>query len=239
MTQLQTIDEAIGETGIKICVYGPAGSGKTVLSTTANAPTIILSAEAGLRSLKNIPGTKKELCRIWQIKKLADMHAAFMWLEQEKRADWLMIDSISEIAEVLLGIKKGELADKRAAYGNMADDMLDTIRALRDLPYYNVMMTAKQDHWKDDHSGITRFVPMLPGQILTKSIAYLFDEMFALRVEPNPNYDAQTMTEDQKVMRVLQTGLDISYEAKDRSGLLNMFEPANIAHIAAKINATN
>lgn len=238
MTQLQTIDEAIGQTGIKICVYGPAGAGKTVLSTTANVPTIILSAEAGLLSIKNIPKERKDLCRVWQIKTLTDMHSAFTWLQQEKRAEWLMIDSISEIAEVLLGVKKGELADKRAAYGDMADDMLDTIRALRDLPFYNVMMTAKQQYWKDERTGITRFVPMLPGQVLTKQIAYMFDEMFALRVEPNPNYDSSTMSEDQAVMRVLQTGLDIGYECKDRSGLLSMFEPANIELVAAKINGT-
>lgn len=225
---IQTVDEAIGQTGIKICVYSPAGNGKTVLTATANAYTIILSAEAGLLSLKQAPDHVKCKIGIMIIKTMKDMWDAFNWLSTEKRCEWLMLDSISEIAEVVLGVKMEGVKDPRKAYGDMAADMMALIRALRDIPFYHVMMTAKQTRMKDDYTGITSYVPMLPGKILTNQLAYMFDEMFALQVLPDP-------TDPTKLVRVLQTGRDVSYEAKDRSGMLDHFEPANLEHIANKI----
>ena len=56
----------------------------------------------------------------------------------------------------------------------------------------------------------------------------MFDEIFALRVEPDPQNPGQ-------FVRVLQTGRDVAYDCKDRSGLLDMFELPNIANIARKI----
>lgn len=229
--QLQTIDEAIDQTGIKACVFGPAGAGKTYLISTILQPTIVLSAEAGLLSLKNVSQEVKDLTRVLQIKTWQDMDQALAWLQSAKQADWLVVDSISEIAEVLLSVKKGENKDPRKAYGDMADDMMKTIRDLRDLPNYNVLMTAKQTRLTDEVTNITSYVPFLPGQQLGKQIPYMFDEMFALRVENDPNNPGE-------LYRVLQTGRDLMYECKDRSGTLDMFEPANIEHIANKINVT-
>jgi len=226
--KVETIDEAVEQTGIKMCVFGFAGAGKTVLSATTEAPTVILSAEAGLLSLKNAPAEVKARLAVVQIKTLQDMGQAFAWLQTGHMADWLVIDSISEIAEVVLSSAKSTNKDPRGAYGDMADDMLELIRQLRDLPGYNVMMTAKQIRVKDDFTGITSYVPMLPGRQLTNQIPYMFDEIFALRVEPHPQ-------EAGKFIRVLQTGRDVAYDCKDRSGKLDMYELPNIAHIARKI----
>jgi len=222
------VDEAIEFTGIKLCVFGFAGAGKTVLSGTTGTTNIILSAEAGLLSLKNAPPEVKANLRVIQIRTLAAMGEAYNWLLSGKMSDWVTIDSISEIAEVLLTQKKGSSKDGRAAYGDMADDMMDLIRKLRDLPNYNILMTAKQTRIKDDATGITSYVPMLPGKILTNQLAYMFDEIFALRVEPDPQNPGQ-------FVRVLQTGRDVAYDCKDRSGMLEMFEAPNIANIARKI----
>lgn len=225
---IESIDEAIAATGIKICVYGFAGVGKTILSSTTGANTIVLSAEAGLLSLKNAPAEVKARMGVIQIKNLQDMGEAFLWLQQQRQSDWLVIDSISEIAEVCLSVNQEAGKDGRGAYGDMASDMMKLIRQLRDLPDYNVLMTAKQTRVKDDYTGITSYVPMLPGRILTNQIPYMFDEIFCLRVEPHPEDPAQ-------LVRVLQTGRDMMYDCKDRSGMLAHFEPANIAHIASKI----
>ena len=40
--------------GIKVLVHGPAGAGKTSLCATTGAPTIIISAESGLLSLRGV-----------------------------------------------------------------------------------------------------------------------------------------------------------------------------------------
>ena len=57
-------------------------------------------------------------------------------------------------------------------------------------------------------------------------VAYLFDEVFALRVEKDAEGNPS---------RWLQTGADLQYSAKDRSGALNLFEPADLGAIAMKI----
>jgi hypothetical protein len=226
--KIETVDEAVEITGVKCCVYGLAGAGKTVLTSTIDGTIIILSAESGLLSLKNAPSEVKERMRIIQIKTLTDLGEAYAWLASKKMADWVGIDSGSEIAEVLLSVKKGENKDPRAAYGDMADEMMQLFRSIRDLPNYNVVMTAKMTRLKDDFTGITNYVPMFPGRILTNQIPYMFDEVFALRVEQDP-------TDPTKLVRVLQTGRDISYDCKDRSGMLDMFEPASLGHITRKI----
>jgi phage nucleotide-binding protein len=226
---LQSIDEAIEDTGIKILVHGPAGSGKTVLSTTTGARTLIISAESGLLSLKHAPKEIKRRIKVVQIDTMQDMGEVFKLLDVKERVfDWIVLDSISEIAEVILATEKKNTKDPRQAYGILADLMMGFIRAFRDLEGYNVLMTAKQDRSQDE-AGRTRYGPMFPGRQLPQQMPYLFDEVFALRVEKN---------EAGEEYRTLQTGLDVQYEAKDRSGRLDMFEGADIETIAAKINGT-
>ena len=227
--KLETVDEAVEQSGVKLCVHGPAGAGKTVLTSTTGTSMIVLSAESGLLSLKHLPPAIKDLMRIIQIKTIADLNGAHSWLMSSKMADWVAIDSGSEIAEVLLTDKKKSSGDPRGAYGDMAEEMMDTFRKLRDLPNYNVLMTAKQTFRKDDRTGVTSYVPMFPGKILTSQVPYMFDEIFAYRVEPHPEKPGE-------FIRVLQTGKDVAYDCKDRSGMLDMFEQPNLENIARKIN---
>jgi len=226
--KIETVDEAIEVSGVKLCVYSFAGAGKTVLTSTTGGTMIVLSAESGLLSLKNIAQEIKANMRIIQIKTLRDLGEAYNWLMSSKMADWVSIDSGSEIAEVLLTQKKGSSKDGRAAYGDMADEMMEMFRLLRDMPHYNMLMTAKMTRVKDENTGITSYVPMFPGKILTNQVPYMFDEIFALRVEPDPQNPG-------RFVRVLQTDRDVAYDCKDRSGMLDMFEPASLEHIARKI----
>ena len=136
------------------------------------------------------------------------------------------MDSCSEIAEVILSKEKKQTKDPRQAYGELIVQMIDLMKAFRDMPHYNVCMTVKQERVKDDYTGITTYAPSLPGTKLGPSLPYLFDEVFALRVEKDP---------EGKDYRVLQTSRDIMYEAKDRSGKLDMFEQPNLSVIYNKI----
>jgi hypothetical protein len=224
--EIQTIDQALQYSGIKICVYSVAGGGKTVLSCTCGAPTIVISNEAGLLSLRNLPEEVKRNVGVIVVHSSTDVGHAYNMLAARRIADWIVIDSASEVCETLLADKKKGAADPRKAYGEMADEFLEMIRMFRDLPGYNVLMTFKQGRVKDDITGVTTYGPLLPGKQADVQVPYLFDEVFALRVE---NDGAGNM------VRILQTGRDISYEGKDRSGSLEMFEIANIAHIAQKI----
>lgn len=220
--KLQSTRDASLANGLKVLVFGAAGAGKTRLCGTTGAKPIIISAEAGLLSLRehDIP--------VIAVSTIDDVQEAYSYLltPEGEQFDWVCLDSISEIAEVVLSTEKARTKDPRQAYGALADQMADLIRAFRDLPGRNVYMSCKLERMKDEVSGAVLYGPSLPGQRLAQQIAYWFDEVFALRVEKDP---------DGLPTRWLQTASDTQFNCKDRSGALEMFEPPNLADIAAKI----
>lgn len=221
--RLTTTKQAAVEQGLKVLVHGLAGAGKTVLCSTTGEPTLIISAEAGLLSLRHTD------MPVIEVKSLQDVKDAYQFITEAKEAEqfrWICLDSISEIAEVVLAAEKAATKDPRKAYGELQDHMMTLMRAFRDLAGRNVVFTAKQEKLKDEHSGMVLYQPMMPGQKLSQQIGYLFDMVFALRVEKDQDGD---------LTRWLQTSRDLQFEAKDRSGALAMFEPPNLEAIAAKI----
>lgn len=220
--RLISTKQATAQTGIKVLVYGQAGSGKTVLASTTGGSPIIISAEEGLLSLRqhDIPSI--------QVSTIADVHEAYTFLvesDEARQYDWICIDSISEIAEVCLASEKKATKDPRQAYGALQDHMMDLIRAFRDLPR-NVYMSAKLERIRDAVSGSMLYGPAMPGTKLAQQIPYLFDEVFALRCEKSAEGDSQ---------RWLQTSGDFQYVAKDRSGSLDQYELPSISGISQKI----
>lgn len=224
--KLTTTAQATADNGIKVLVHGPAGSGKTTLAATTGVPTVIISAEAGLLSLRHhdIP--------VIEVQSIEDVHEAYRFISESAEAQdfrWVCLDSISEIAEVCLAREKQANKDPRAAYGQLADQMGALIRAFRDLPQRSVYFSCKQARTQDQATGAQLYFPSLPGQMLGQGIGYYFDFVFALRVER----DAEG-----NVTRWLQTGRDFTHEAKDRSGALELFEPCDLAAIARKVRAS-
>ncbi len=218
--QLTTTKDATNH-GLKILVHGPSGVGKTVLCSTTGEPTVIISAEAGLLSLRHVD------IPVITVTSLAEVQEAYNVLTGKEGADynWVCLDSISEIAEQVLSFEMKQTKDPRKAYGELSAQMMDLLRAFRDLPGKNVYMSCKQARLEDD-DGKTSYGPMMPGQKLAQQIPYLFDEVFALRVEKDAEGNPT---------RWLQTSPDIKFTAKDRSGVLDLYEPAELSAIAAKI----
>ena len=221
--KLTTTKQATADNGIKIVCYGQAGAGKTVLCATTpdHAKTVIISAEAGLLSIADAD------ISVIEITSADDLLDAYTWLTQDPQGqsfDWICLDSISEIAEVVLNKAKKDSKDPRQAYGEMQEKVEDIIRAFRDLPR-NVYFSAKMESYQDD-KGVVRYQPMFPGKRLSNALPYFFDEVFFLRVEKDEHGVPQ---------RYLQTEADVKYHAKDRSGKLNSIERPNLGYIAAKI----
>ena len=207
---------------LKVLVHGAAGAGKTRLCGTTKGKTIILSAESGLLSLSD-----KEI-DIIEIKTMADLYAAFTFLQTDKEYEWVCLDSISEIAEVLLTTEKAKTKDPRQAYGELQTQMMQLMRGFRDLPK-NVYFSAKQDKTKDEITGGFLYAPSAPGTKVSVAMPYLFDLVFALH----------TWKDDEgKVQSALQTQRCAQYEAKDRSGKLEFTEPADLGAIQSKILTT-
>lgn len=226
--RIRSIHKIIEDTGIKMLVHGPSGAGKTVLCCTTGEPTLIISAESGLLSLKKPAAKAKHMIKAVEIGSVSELDEVYEWLIDPSNKGvfkWVCLDSITEIAERILSNEKREAKDPRKAYMEVQDQMMVLLRKFRDLKDYNVLMSAKQQVVVGPND-IPFFAPMMPGTKLHQQIPYIFDEVFALRVE---------VDEEKKEYRVIQTGRDVQFEAKDRSGELEMFESPNIARISKKI----
>ncbi|AVL70843.1 AAA family ATPase [Oligella urethralis] len=224
MTVNLTTTRALAQSsGINILVYGQAGVGKTTLIKTLPGKPIIISAEAGLLSLSDVD------IPVIVVHTLQDVINAYTFLQspEGRQYDSVALDSISEIAEVVLANEKSNFKDARKAYGEMQDKMAAMIRSFRDLDGRNVYMVAKQGHVNEGGNGLLKYYPMFPGQRLSQEAAFWFDEVLCLRVIN----DAEG-----NVIRYLQTQPCFQYTAKDRSGKLDPEgEYPDLGHIINKI----
>lgn len=212
---------SLAANGVKVLVYGQAGAGKTSLVKTLPSP-IVLSAEGGLLSIKDA-----DLPYI-EISDMDTLKEAYAWLtraDEAKTYQSAVLDSISEIAEVVLNVEKKAAKDPRQAYGAMQEQMADIIRAFRDIPGKHVYMSAKLEKTQDE-MGRVLYSPSMPGNKTGQSLPYFFDEVLALRVER----DAEGATQ-----RALMCDTDGLWLAKDRSGKLDMWEAPDLGAIIAKI----
>lgn len=217
-----TTDQAAQMNGVKVLVYGGAGMGKTVLCSTAPAP-IILSAESGELSLRKL---RIPMIEIATVQDLQDAHQWLTSSAEARQFQTVCIDSLSEVAEVVLNNAKRQVKDPRQAYGELIEKMESVIRAYRDLPGKNVYMSAKLEPSKDELTGVVKYGPSMPGSKLGTKLPYFFDEVFRLGINKTPQGES---------FRFLQTQPDLQYEAKDRSGALDVVEPPNLAHVFSKI----
>lgn len=212
---------SLSANGVKLLVYGQAGAGKTSLIKTLPNP-IVLSAEGGLLSLQDA-----DLPFI-EISDMETLREAYTWLTQSDEAkgfESVALDSISEIAEVVLNAEKKATKDPRQAYGAMQEQMADIIRAFRDLPGRHVYMSAKLEKTQDE-MGRVLYAPSMPGNKTGQALPYFFDEVLALRVEK----DGEGVTQ-----RALMCDSDGLWLAKDRSGKLEAWEAPDLGAIIAKI----
>lgn len=210
---------------IKCLVYGESGIGKTMLSATAPKP-IIISAEKGLLSLKehNIP--------VILVENHIDLEEAYEFIISDKRSkgfQTVVLDSISDIAEAVLAYFKKNPVDgnthPQAAYGSMADSLMPLIKKFRDIPDKHVYFIAKAKRTKDDYTGVTSWMPSMPGQQLGPALPYLFDFVLPMKAGE---------TDKGVKYRYLQTAADIQWLAKDRSGKLSTIEKPDLSSIFRK-----
>jgi phage nucleotide-binding protein len=215
---------SLSANGVKMLVYGQAGAGKTSLIRTLPDP-IVLSAEGGLLSIQDA-----DLPFI-EIASMDDLKEAFEWMSTTEGMKFksVALDSISEIAEVVLNHEKKIAKDPRQAYGAMQEQMADIIRAFRDLPGRHVYMSAKLEK-STDEMGRILYAPSMPGNKTGQSLPYFFDEVLALRVEKDADGNTQ---------RAIMCDSDGLWLAKDRSGKLGAWEAPDLGEIIAKIGGAS
>lgn len=212
---------SLSKNGVKLLVYGQAGAGKTSLIKTLPEP-VVLSAEGGLLSIQDAD------LPFLEINSMDTLKEAYEWLLNSKEGQQfksVALDSISEIAEVVLNYEKKIAKDPRQAYGAMQEQMADIIRSFRDLPNRHVYMSAKLEKTQDE-MGRVLYAPSMPGNKTGQSLPYFFDEVLALRVEKDSDGNTQ---------RALMCDSDGLWLAKDRSGKLSAWEGPDLGLVIEKI----
>lgn len=241
--QLKSADEVAAQQGVKLLIYGRAGTGKTGLCATAPYP-VVISAEAGVLSLKkdNIErmfgvATKgiTYTIPVIEVDTLDKLKEIYTWAEQAQEAKQfhtLCIDSLSEIAEKVFTNAQYQISlqkkgDPRQAYSLLLDQMIVTVKNFRDLKGKHVYMTSKEAKVKDDITGVTMLGPAMPGAKLGPDMPYRFDEVLHIGIERN--------FQTQQAYRYLRTRPDFNVQAKDRSGALDEIEYPHLGMLFNKI----
>lgn len=223
-------------------VVGESGIGKTSLAKTLPNPkrVLIISAESGLLCLKGTdidvvtvdntypfksPKDKKENGKY----SMTEIYLNLMKEETKKKYDYVFIDSLTEIGELMLTELKNDPVIQASKNGyeiwnKYSERMTQMIKGFRDIQPYSVVFTCLPDSEKNGLELIETF--KLPMAGLRSSLGAWFDLVLKYEV----------FTHEEKKFRKLITDTTVSRLAKDRSGLLKPYEEADLAKIINKLS---
>ena len=214
-------------------VVGQSGIGKTSLVGTLEGRTLIASAEGGLLCIRKFPKEIKDRIDYVEIKSLKDF-TEFCDLvskdETKKKYQNLFIDSLTEIGETILkDLKKDpKLSDEKNGfklYGKNNEIFTWFVKEMRDMPPYNVWFTCLNSYEKD---GVElREVFNFPGSKGKENLKGWLDLVLKYEV----------FNSGEEKFRKLISDVEINPLAKDRSGVLEPYEDADLGAIARKILA--
>ncbi len=218
--------------GVKVTLFGDAGSGKTPCAATAPRP-VILATESGMGSMRhsNVPAWEA-----FTAKAIKDFMDWFLKSNETKNFDTLIIDSFSHLAEVILKEKEKTIAHGMKAYGEMNDVVLEYANSIFYMPQKHVILIAKQmlvEHGKqktiEDGKVVTEPImqkrPYFPGKELNTKLPHLFDSTWHLSEALIQGHG------NQKVVRTIATP---EIFARDRAGNLAELEPPDFTYLFNK-----
>lgn len=233
LSDLKQASQLVKRYGIKTIVYGMAGSGKTPLINTAPNP-VMLATEPGLLSMRHstIP--------VFQAETKKKAMEFFDWVfksNETKVFDTIAVDSISNFAEIVLGVALNSNSHGMKAYGEMSDVVFDIVNKLYYLEDKHIVLLAKEGS-KESGKTTTMIdgkiatvptfqkIPYFPGKDLNMKIPYLFDNVFYLGKATVQGQPGQV-----SALRTKET--DIIF-ARERTGILYELEPPNLTEIINK-----
>lgn len=219
--------------GVKSVIFGAPGSGKTPLLITAPRP-VLLVTEPGMLSMRssNVPA--------FEAYSPALIAEFFDWMFKSKETsnfDTLCIDSISNVAEIILADELIKTKHGLKAYGNMSERVMKICNDLYYMPQKHIVITAKQALVENGkqmlmqngeilYEPVMQKRPFFPGKDLNIKVPHLFDNVMHL---------AETSVPGQpKPVRALRTKEIAEVFARDRLGNLQELEPADLSALFAK-----
>lgn len=226
-----------GHQRVVALVYGQPKIGKTSLTASLPGKPLIVNLENGLLSLQDhdidvydctIDANGVPMERHHRFEKLIHLFKNELIKDEiKKKYNWIVIDSLTEVAQCLveaMKIKHPDGKDALKLWGEYSDKMMDLVKQMRDFRPYNVLFLALEQTDKDENSR--RFVGVDLNGKISQRIPALVDEVFHYR---------KFRKEDGTEVRKLVTSTYENAIAGDRSGKLSQFEDPDMGKIVRKI----
>lgn len=209
---------------INALLYGDPGTGKTYSASTLPGKTVIISAEAGLKTLRGYE------IEVWEIESWEDFEEAIAYLKKEKEKlgfDNVFVDSLTEMSKICADhILQERVAIYQARKQNtktmfhdqrtledygLAKGRMDRVcRAFRDLPY-NIFFSALCNSQKDELRGGVKCMPLIQPASMAQDLPGIFDHVILSKTDIDDDGDQVFWWETANSERIM---------AKDRSGNL-------------------
>lgn len=175
--QIRNIKEQSGS-NLSYLIFGNSKTGKTRLATTVPAKeTLLINVE---NNLSSIYGADLNVVDAVTWPEFMEVVAWLEGLPKDKMPKWVIVDSITELAKVLLRLELSVTKHGQQAYGEMGQKIPDVIRRLKALPI-NLVCLAQQGYVKDEQEGSMYFGAVMPGKTLEQALPFMFDAVIATR----------------------------------------------------------
>ncbi len=204
------------QSGIKMVTYGPPGSAKTPLISTAPRPFACI-VEPGTGSLKK---TTQFPC--WIADTVPKIIEFFEWVfrsTEAKQFDTIAIDSFTEMCELFLLEAEQKNKDGRAAYKDLRTVVMNYSRAIFNFQNKHFYLIHKEETLLENNLTVKR--PYLPGQALKVELPHLFDIVTRVARVSIPGLQGKQLAfqtfDDNDIIR-----------CRNRFGNTDKFEPANL-----------
>lgn len=232
-SDLKPVSSLVQRYGVKCLAYGPPGGGKTPAIMSAPRP-VLLVTEPGLMSMR---GSTIPAWEGYTAEKIAEFFAWCGQSAETKNFDTICIDSISQLAEIILIKCLGSNKDGRKAYGELSQKVMEYVDQLYFMPQKHVYIIAKESKQEElvwSFSGpmpvqtpVMKKLPYFPGQDLNIKVPHRYDEIIRVAKGSIPGVQGEH--------RYFRTnGPDSELVVRDRSGRLNEYEPQDLSALFAK-----
>lgn len=214
---------------VSIFIYGMSGAGKTPIAATLPSP-IIITTEPGLRSLAHL---KLPYVQAITKKEAMDVCAWIKSSNEARQYNSVFFDSISANSENIMAEEKRKSNDPRRFSPATLGNTMEVVNEFLTIPsqsHKHLVMTCKATKNTDFTPGNGTY-PVEPLTVVPKlgpALPYHFDEVLYLA-----RYRNAQSGQEYAMFTCRQNDICL---ARDRSGMLEVWEPANLSHIINKMN---
>lgn len=233
MNDLKPVSSLVQRYGVKSVLFGAPGCGKTPIAATAPRP-VILVTEPGLLSMR---GCNAPAWEAYDVKKIVEFFDWFFKSKDSSQFDTLVVDSFSNVAEIILKEEESKQKHGMKAYGEMARRVYDLANDLFYMKQKHIILIAKQGLVENGrqtiiqggeiiYEPVMQKRPYFPGKDLNVKMPHLFDNVLHLA-------DVQISGQPRPV-KAFRTKESPEVFARSRSGNFNEFEPADMNALFSK-----